>query len=141
MMNPIDAPHDMHKQALAEAAERSGAPCSSDADVEAYRCVMRAAATPPFEQLPADFARDVAAMLSMEEQVGLFERGLPLLCALALVAAGLTTYGGFFSAAFREIIGSTLALGVDRLPWPMLLTAALALGVTAMSDRLFGWRS
>lgn len=135
-MNPFPLNDEMRKQELAEMAERSAAPAGVDADVEAYRLVMRAAARPLAQQLPADFAAQMAAAVATEEMPSLLDRLAPGVGLVVLIIAGLGTSGEYLLAAMRQIGELGSGLGGDRLPWPMLCGAALALAAVGMSDRL-----
>jgi hypothetical protein len=135
-MNPFPLNEEMRKQELAEAAEHSAAPAGADADIEAYRLVMRAAARPLAQQLPTDFAAQMAAAVATEEMPSLLDRFAPSVGLAILVIAGLGTSGEYLLAAMRQIGELGSGLGGGRLPWPMLCGAALALAAVGMSDRL-----
>jgi hypothetical protein len=136
-MKTFNSNEEMRKQSLAEAAERAAAPQGHDADVEAYRQVMRAAAKPLPDGLPADFAAQLAAKLAATENVGLFERWVP---GVGLVALALVTV-----ISSKELLidgGRQLAeLGAGRLPWSMLCAAVLALATVGLFDRILSRQS
>lgn len=119
---------DMRKQHLAEAAERVDAPPSGDPDVAAYRLVIRSAAKPLQLQLPEDFARSTAAMVTNEEMPTLLDRLTPVVCLALLVVFAFAGTGDYVVASLRQ-------LGAERLPWPMLFGALLSLAAVGLSDR------
>ena len=121
---------EMHKQSLAEAAERAGAPAGRDADVEAYRSVIRAASRPLSEQLPAGFAEAVAARVA-EEQPGLLDRLTPMVGIVVLGTFAIVSSGPYLGGVLQQLDQA----GLGRLPWPMLGAAALSLVAVGLSDR------
>jgi hypothetical protein len=135
-MNPFPLNEEMRKQALAEVAERSGAPAGVDPGIEAYRLVMRAAAQPLAQQLPADFSARMSAMVAAEEVPSMLDRLAPSVGVAILVIAGLATSGEYLASAMRQIAELSSGLAGGRLPWPMLCGAVLALAAVGMSDRL-----
>jgi hypothetical protein len=135
-MNPFPLNEEMRKQELAEVAERAGAAPGIDADVEAYRLVMRAAALPLAQQLPADFASRMAVAVAVEEVPSLLDRLAPSVGLALLVIVGIVTSGEYLTGALRQIAEVGSGLGGGRLPWPMLCGAVLALAAVGMSDRL-----
>ncbi len=135
-MNPFPLNEEMRKQALAEAAERSGAPAGVDHEIEAYRLVMRAAAKPLAQQLPADFSAQMSAMVTTEEVPSMLDRLAPSVGLAILVIVGVATSGEYLATAVRQVADLGSGLGGGRLPWPMLCGAVLSLAAVGMSDRL-----
>jgi hypothetical protein len=130
-MKSFDIDEERRLQGLAEAAERSGAATSADADIEAYRRVIRAAARPLDVALPAGFAAGIAARVEAPADVGLLERLGPGIGLVVIGAVGIMSSGRLLLDAGR-LVGE---LGVDRLPWPMLTAAGLALAAVGLWDR------
>ncbi len=127
---------EMRKQALAEAAERAGAGPASDADVEHYRLVLRAAARPLQQQLPANFAEGIAVMVTADESPSMLDRLAPGLCFAILLIAGFATSGEFLLGLAQQLVDLGSGLGADRVPWSLLCTALLSLAAVGLSDRV-----
>ncbi len=132
-MNPFDVEYEIRQQQRAEAAERNGAAMDDDADVRAYRMVMRAAAMPLAVALPDDFAARVAGRVtSQADASSLLERWAPGLALALLVFFGFAASGNFMTGAVQQLA----QMGAGRLPWPLLCAAALALAAVGLSDRV-----
>jgi hypothetical protein len=131
-MKTSDSNEEMRKQSLAEAAERAAAPLGRDADVEAYRQVIRAASKPLPDGLPADFAAQLVAKLAPSEEVGTLERWTPGVGLAALAIVALASSNELLIGVARQLS----ELGVGRLPWPMLAAALLSLAAVGLSDRI-----
>ncbi len=141
-MNPMQQERELRKQEAAEIAERIGAPCSDDAGIEAYRQVIRAARQPVADQLPADFAEQVARLVNADEEVGFLDRWLPMIAAGIMLIAGVFSSAGMLGGALVEATAAMSKLGLEQVPWSMLLPAGLALGLAAASEKVIAarWR-
>lgn len=142
MMNSMQHERELRKQELAEAAERSAAAGTGDPDVEAYRRVIRAARQPLADQLPVDFAERVAGLAHADEEVGFLDRGLPMIAAGILLIAGVFSSAGMLGGALEGATAAMSSLGLEQVPWSMLLPAGLALGLAAVSEKVIAarWR-
>ena len=126
---------EIRKQLLAESLQRQDGPASLDADVEAYRQVMQAAARPLNLQLADDFASQIAARVSEAEEASGFERVIGALAVIVLIVAGSLLIRDSLQDALHQVSASLTSTGVLDLPWPMLGAAALSLLAVAVSDR------
>lgn len=127
---------EIRKQALAESLQRQNGPASLDADVEAYRQVMQAAARPLNLQLADDFASQVATRVSeAAEEASGFERVIGSLAVIVLIVAASLLIRDSLRDALHQVSASLTSIGVVALPWPMLGAAALSLLAVAVSDR------
>lgn len=140
MMNPSQQELELRRQASAEAAERAGAPRSADPDIEVYRQVIRAARQPLADQLPADFAERVARLVHADEQIGFLDRWLPMIAAGVLLIAGVFSSAAMLGGAAEEVAAALGSLGLERLPWSMLMPAGLAVGLAGAAEKLISAR-
>jgi len=123
-----DAEWSAQERALAE--ERAGlAPEAGDPQLRGYRLVALALAQPPDEQLPPDFARQMArqvARAARPADTGLLERNLLVVLAAAMALAGaaaVVLYGTAWLPSLDEgAVGALLAK-----PWAWALAACLGL--------------
>lgn len=126
---------EIRKQALAESLQRQNGPASRDADVEAYRQVMQAAARPLNLHLADDFASQIATRVSEADEASVFERVMGSLAVIVLIVAGSLLVRESLQDALHQVSASFASTGVVDLPWPMLAAAALSLLAVAVSDR------
>ncbi|MDZ4811264.1 MAG: hypothetical protein SGI99_01440 [Pseudomonadota bacterium] len=97
--------------------------------------VLRAAARPVQQQLPANFAEGIAAMVAAEEAPSMLDRLAPGLCFVILLIAGIATSGEFLLGLAHLLVDLGSGLGADRVPWSLLSTALLSLAAVGLSDR------
>ena len=131
--------HEHEQQALqaqAELAERQKLPAGGNPAVDRYRLVMRALKRAPTEQLPANFAAQVAARLVIPEDKATLEDWLVTGLLLAMAITGLIY--------MRPIVAEVLAqfhFSVPELPWRLLVAGAVAVGLAWAVDRgILDWR-
>lgn len=121
---------DERLQAEAERAERMGLPAGTNATVDRYRLVMRALRQPLAAQLPADFAARLAARVVQPEERGSSEDWLVSILLFGLGVAGLVY--------LQPVMASVMAgmhFNLPRVPWPLLVGGAVAIGVAWALDR------
>jgi uncharacterized membrane protein YidH (DUF202 family) len=123
-MNMREREHEERLQAEAEAAERQQLPPGANPVVNEYRLVMRALRQPPADGLPRDFAARVAQRVSRAEERGSFEDWM--VTALMLAMAGAALY--YLQPVLRQLVGA-LHITLPSAPWPLLVAAAVAVGL------------
>ncbi|MEO8160276.1 MAG: hypothetical protein ABI588_02575 [Arenimonas sp.] len=129
-MSMREREHEERLQAEAEAAERQHLAPGANPVVNEYRLVLRALRREPRQALPADFAARVARRVSFAEERGSFEDWTITVLMLAMAAGGLF----YLQPLLAELLGS-LNLRLPALPWPLLLAAAVAVGLAWAADR------
>lgn len=152
-MNPNDLHPDALAQAQADALERGLADAtgaagpgarapeavampSDPAAVADYRLLHRAVRAAPMPALPAGFAARLAAQArDLEESAAPETWTITLAVACALAAAVLSALPVTASALQQALVH------LDGAPWPMLLTAAGALALVWIGDRVAGRRA
>ena len=123
-------------QQLAEQAERQRLPAGGDPSVDAYRLVIRALREPLRMELPADFAKRVAARAAVPEESSRLEDWLMSLLLLVLAGGGL-----FFVAPVMAGVASQLHIHMPTVPWHLLAAAAASIVVAWALDRsAITWR-
>ena len=134
-MNPQDSERHTRLQAAAEQAERDGRP-AGDPDVDAYRLVIRAVRQALMPGLPEDFARRVVLRTSPSSDNASLEDGMVTLLLLGMALGG----GAYFLPRFWPLL-STLPVTLPALSWPLLLAAAVGLGVAWAIDHFWDRRA
>jgi hypothetical protein len=124
-MNMREREREEGLQAQAEAAERQGLPSGTNAAVDQYRLVMRALRMEPAAGLPLGFAARVARRVMFSEERGTAEDWLVTGLMLAMAAGGL-----YYLYPFIARLMAGLHLDLPSLPWPLLLAAIGAVGVS-----------
>ena len=123
-------------QQLAEQAERQRLPASGDPSVDAYRLVIRALRQPLRMDLPADFAKRVAARAAVPEESSRLEDWLMSLLLLVLAGGGL-----FYVAPVMAGVASQLHIHMPSVPWRLLAPAAASIALAWALDRgAINWR-
>jgi hypothetical protein len=138
-MNSQDHENEIRLQAAAEQAERNGQ-ASGDPAVDAYRLIIRAVRQAAMPGLPEDFSRRVSARVSPTGDKASFEDGMVTLLLLGMALGG----GAYFLPRFWPLLSSLVSLPAMKLPgvsWPLLVAAALGLGVAWAIDKLWDHRS
>ncbi len=140
-MNKIDATdRDARLQAAAEQAERNDLPVG-DAELDAYRLVIRAVRQAAMPGLPEDFARRVSTRISPTSDQASFEDGMVTLLLLGMALGG----GGYFLPRFWPLLTSLPVrlppINLPAVSWPLLAAAAVGLGIAWAIDRLWDHRS
>ena len=135
-MNNQDLERQAALQARAEQAERQQLPAGADASVDRYRLVLRALRQPLAAQLPADFARQTAARVTLAEEKTSLEDWLTTLLMLALAVAGLV----FVAPVMGRVVGQ-LHVELPSIPWPLLAAAGVSVALAWAVDRgAITWR-
>jgi hypothetical protein len=129
-MNVHDREHEARLQAEAEAAERQQLPPAANPAVNEYRLVMRALRQPPPDGLPADFAARVARRVLFAEERGSFEDWLVTGLMLAMAAGAL-----FYLQPVLAQVAGAFQVSLPALPWPLLMAAAVAVGLAWAVDQ------
>ena len=129
-MNVHDREHEARLQAEAEAAERQQLPPAANPAVNEYRLVMRALRQPPSEDLPADFAARVARRVLFAEERGSLEDWLVTGLMLAMAAGAL-----FYIQPVMAKVAGAFQMSLPTLPWPLLMAAAVAVGLAWAVDQ------
>lgn len=147
-MNPTDLHPDALAQARADALERSvpdatggaGAhpasaapvgPAVDETAVAQYRLLHRAVRAAPMPALPAGFAARLAAQVRDLEESAAPEWWTILLAVACALAAAVLFALPVTAGALQQAL-----VHLDGAPWPMLLTAAGALALAWVADRL-----
>jgi len=134
-MNNQDNDLQSRMQAQAEVAERQGLRAGNDAGVDRYRLVLRALRQPLADQLPADFARRVAARVALVEEGGSLDDWLVTLLLLGMAIAGVV----YVQPAMASIVGQ-LNFTLPTLPWPLLGAAGVSVALAWVIDAgASGW--
>jgi len=136
-MNKFDATErEARLQAAAEQAERNDLPVG-DAELDAYRLVIRAVREAAMPGLPEDFARRVSVRISPTADQASFEDGMVTLLLLGMALGG----GGYFLPRFWPLLASLpLRLPTMNLPavsWHWIVAAGLAISLAWLIDRFW----
>jgi hypothetical protein len=129
-MKAQDLERDAALQARAELAEQQQLPAGGDPAVDSYRLVIRALKQPPPEQLPANFAARVAMHAGFSEESSSLEDWLMTGLMLALAVTGLF----YIRPVMANVLGQ-LHFQMPNLPWPLLVAAAVSVGLAWALDR------
>lgn len=134
-MNSHENDVQLRLQAQAELAERQGRPAGGDPNLDRYRLVLRALRQPLAEQLPIDFARQVAARAALVEDGGSMDDWLVTLLMLGMAIAGVV----YVQPAMASIVGH-LNFTLPTLPWPLLGAAGASVALAwAIDASASGW--
>ncbi|MCX7515324.1 hypothetical protein [Frateuria sp. STR12] len=126
--SPDDEAREWHAQERAFAEERAGlASAQSDPRLRSYRLMAHVLAQSPPEQLPPDFARQMARRVQRAKPIDTrLERRLLALLVTTMAVAGLAAivvYGArWLPALDLHLVGAVLAT-----PWAWALAACLGL--------------
>ena len=133
-MNNNDNERAIRLQQAAEQAERSGVP-AGDADVDAYRLVIRAVRQAAMPATPADFAARVASRLQRSPERAGFEDGMVIVLLLGMAMGG----GGYFMPRLWPIL-SALPISLPPISWHWIIAAALAIALAWAVDKFWDER-
>ncbi len=122
---------EARRQAAAMEAERLGLP-AGDPALDRERLLLRALRRAPTEQLPADFARQVALRAQRFESRAGAEDWLMTLLLGGLGIGALVYLMPFLVAVLRPL---RLQVELPALPWPMLAATAVAIAVAWVLDQ------
>ena len=123
-MNMREREHEERLQAEAEAAERNRLPPGANPLVNEYRLVMRALRQAPPDGLPGDFAARMARRVLHAEERGSVEDWMVTGLMLALAAGALF----YLQPVLAQVVGA-FHVSVPTAPWPLLVAAAVAVGL------------
>ena len=122
---------EARRQAAASEAERLGLP-PGDPALDRERLLLRALRRAPAEQLPPDFARQVALRAQRLESRAGAEDWLATLLLGGMGIGAMVYLMPFLVAVLRPL---RLQLALPDLPWPMLVATAVAIGVAWAVDQ------
>ena len=131
-MNKIDSNERVARlQQAAEQAERQGSP-PGDADVDAYRLVIRAVRQAPMPAMAEDFAARIASRLGPGAEPAGIEDGVVILLLLGMALGG----GGYFMPKLWPML-SSLPISLPHLSWQWIIAAALAISLAWAIDKFW----
>lgn len=130
-MNSNDHERNNRLQQAAEQAERMGSP-PGDADVDAYRLVIRAVRRAPMPAVPGDFAARVVSRLQRSPERAGVEDGLVILLLLGMALGG----GGYLMPRLWPML-SALPVRLPQISWHWIIAAALAIALAWMVDKFW----
>ncbi len=122
--------HDAQLQVQAQQAEQMGLPPGVNPGVDRYRLVLRALRMPLAEQLPADFARRVAAKLVQPEEHGSVE---DFLTSLGLLGMGIVALA-YMQPVMASVMES-MHYKLPSVPVPLLVAGGIGIAVAWLLDR------
>jgi hypothetical protein len=111
--------------------DRPPGPPVDAAAVAEYRLLHRAVRAAPMPALPAGFATGVAARVRDLDESAEPERWTLMLAAACALAAG-----ALFALPVTASVLQRAVAQLDGAPWPMLVTAAGALALVWVGDRI-----
>lgn len=139
-MNSPDLERQARLQAQAEQAERQRLPASGDAELDAYRLVIRALRQPLAAQLPADFAAGMARRVELPEEKSSLEDWLVTALLFGMAVGGLIYMRPVMAAVVSRLQFDLPSL--PTLPWPLLGATVASIAIAWALDRgAAGWFS